>query len=189
MWVNQLLAAATVGGLIAGPAFAHDSYGRHRGHARHGHVHGHEVVYAPVVSVRPLVRYVTVERPRQECWQDVEYRSAVPGRVAATTLAGGVVGAAIGRQFGDGSGRDALTLIGAVAGSAVAHAHAVRRNPVSTYTVPVERCHVVNERFTEEIIEGYDVVYQYLGRSYSIRTAEHPGSRIPLEMSVRPVRL
>jgi uncharacterized protein YcfJ len=188
MWVNQLLAAVTVGGLIAVPALAHDSHGRHRGHAR-GHVHGHEIVYAPVVSVRPLVRYVTVERPRQECWQDIEYRSAVPGRVVATTLVGGIVGAAIGRQFGDGSGRDALTLMGAVAGSAVAHAHAVRRNPESTYTVPVERCRVVNERFTEEIIEGYDVVYQYLGRSYSIRTAEHPGSRIPLEMSVRPVRL
>jgi uncharacterized protein YcfJ len=193
MGVNQLLAAAALGGLIAGPVLADDDdgYGRHRGHGRHGHrhLHGHEIVYAPVVSVRPLVRYVTVERPRQECWQDVEYRSAVPGHVVATTLAGGIVGAAIGRQFGDGRGRDALTLMGAVAGSAVAHAHAVRRNPESTYTVPVERCQVVNERFTEEIIEGYDVVYRYHGRRYSIRTAEHPGGRIPLEMSLRPVRL
>jgi uncharacterized protein YcfJ len=189
MGVNQLLAAAAVGGLIAGPVSADDDHARYRGHGRHGRVHGHEIVYAPVVSVRPLVRYVTVERPRQECWQDVEYRPVVPARVVATTLAGGIVGAAIGRQFGDGSGRDALTLMGAVAGSAVAHAHAVRRNPGSTYTVPVERCHVVNERFTDEIIDGYDVVYQYHGRMYSIRTAEHPGSRIPLEMSLRPVRL
>jgi uncharacterized protein YcfJ len=189
MGVNQLLAAAAVGGLIAGPVSADDDHARYRGHGRHGRVHGHEIVYAPVVSVRPLVRYVTVERPRQECWQDVEYRPVVPARVVATTLAGGIVGAAIGRQFGDGSGRDALTLMAAVAGSAVAHAHAVRRNPGSTYTVPVERCHVVNERFTDEIIDGYDVVYQYHGRMYSTRTAEHPGSRIPLEMSLRPVRL
>jgi uncharacterized protein YcfJ len=185
MWVNKLLVAVAVGGLMGGPVYAHDSHGRHRGHGPHGHyghtrVHAHQVVYAPVVSVRPIVRYVTVERPRQECWQDVEYRSSVPGRVAATTLAGGIVGAAIGRQFGDGSGQDALTVMGAVAGSAVAHAHAVRRNPPTTYAVPVERCQVVSGRFTDEIIEGYDVVYLYHGRSYSMWTAEHPGSRIRL---------
>jgi uncharacterized protein YcfJ len=182
MWLNKLLVAAAFGGLVAGPVHAHDNHGRYRGHGHHGHGHvrGHEIVYAPVVSVRPIVRYVTVDRPRQECWQDVEYRTAVPGRVAATTLAGGIVGAAIGRQFGDGSGRDALTLMGAVAGSAVAHAHAVSRNPGSTYAVPVERCRVVNERFTDEVIEGYDVVYQYRGRMYSMWTAEHPGSRIRL---------
>jgi uncharacterized protein YcfJ len=182
MWVKKLLVAAAVGGLVAGPVYAHDNHARHRGHGHHGHGHvrGHEIVYAPVVSVRPIVRYVTVDRPRQECWQDVEYRTAVSGRVAATTLAGGIVGAAIGRQFGDGSGRDALTLVGAVAGSAVAHAHAVNRNPGSTYAVPVERCRVVNERFTDEVIDGYDVVYQYHGRMYSMWTADHPGSRIRL---------
>jgi uncharacterized protein YcfJ len=185
MWVNKLLVAAAVGGLIVGPARADDDHRHHRGHGRHGH----EIVYARVVSAHPIVRYVTVERPRQECWQDVEYRSAVPGRIAATTLAGGIVGAAIGRQFGSGSSRDALTLMGAIAGSAVAHERAVSRNAGSTYAVPVERCEIVSERFTEEIIEGYDVVYQYEGRAYSTRTATHPGSRIPLEMSLRPVRL
>ena len=184
MWVKKLLVGAALGGLIVGPAFAHDN-----GRYGHGGRSAHGIVYARVVSVQPIVRYVTVEQPRQECWQDVEYRSDVPGRVAATTLAGGIVGAAIGRQFGDGSGQDALTLIGAIAGSAVAHEHAVRRNPGSTYSVPVERCQVVTERLTREVIDGYDVVYQYHGRMYSMRTAEHPGSRIPLEMSLRPVRL
>jgi uncharacterized protein YcfJ len=189
MWVNTLLVAAALTGAIVAPASADGDHRRHPGQGRYGHFRGHEIVYAPVVSVQPIVRYVTVERPRQECWQDVEYRSAVPGRIAATTLAGGIVGAAIGRQFGDGSGRDALTLMGAIAGSAVAHERAVGRNPGPLYTVPVERCHVVNERFTDEIIEGYDVVYRYHGRTYSMRTAEHPGSRIALEMSHRPVRL
>ena len=190
MWVNKLLSTAAVAGLMAAPAYAHDDQGRHRGHGHYGpgRVHRHEIVYAPVVSVSPIVRYVTVERPRQECWQDVEYRSADPGRVVATTLAGGIVGAAIGRQFGDGSGRDALTLMGAIAGSAVAHERAVSRNAGSTYAVPVERCQVVSERFTDEVIDGYDVVYRYHGRTYSMRTAEHPGSRIPLEMSLRPAR-
>jgi len=183
MWVKKLLITAAIG-LIAGQASAHDN-GRGRGHGRHGH----DIVYARVVSVQPVVHYVTVERPRQECWQDVEYRSAVPGRVAATTLAGGIVGAAIGRQFGDGSGQDALTVLGGLAGSLVAHERAVRRNPGSTYAVPVERCQVVSDRFTEQVIEGYDVVYQYHGRMYSMRTAQHPGNRIALETNLRPVRV
>jgi uncharacterized protein YcfJ len=185
MWVNKLLVAAALGGLIAGPVYAHDDGRRHRGHGRHSH----DIVYARVVSARPIVRHVTVERPRQECWQDVEYRSGDPGRVAATTLAGGIVGAAIGRQFGDGSGQDALTVLGGLAGSLVAHERAVRRSAGSAYAVPVERCAIVTERLTEQVIEGYDVVYEYRGRTYSMRTADHPGSRVPLEMSLRPVRL
>jgi uncharacterized protein YcfJ len=188
MWVKKLLVAAAIGGLFAAPVSAHD-HPRHRGHGRHGHVHDYGIVYAPVVSARPIVRYVTVEQPRQECWQDVEYRAGDPGRVAATTIAGGIVGAAIGRQFGDGSGRDALTLMGAIAGSAVAHNRAVNRNAGAAHAVPVERCQVVTERFTREVIEGYDVVYRYDGRTYSMRTGEHPGSRVALEMSLRPVRL
>jgi uncharacterized protein YcfJ len=95
----------------------------------------------------------------------------------------------IGRQFGDGSGRDALTVMGAIAGSAVAHGYAVRRNSDAAYAVPVEQCHVVNERFTDEVIEGYDVAYRYLGRTYTMRTARHPGNRIPLEVGFRPARL
>jgi uncharacterized protein YcfJ len=187
MWVKGLLAAAVAGALISGTAAAHDG----RGYDGRGHG-GRDVVYARVVSARPIVRHVTVERPRRECWDDVEYRSDRPARVAGPTLAGGIIGAAIGRQFGGGSGRDALTLLGGIAGSAVAHERAGRRLAANggstTYAVPVERCTVVNERFTEEIIGGYDVVYQYQGRRYSMHTARHPGDRVPLQVNFRPVR-
>jgi uncharacterized protein YcfJ len=180
MWGKAWVVTVAAGLLLAGPASADHGRGRYG---------NRDVVYARVVAVQPIVRYVTVERPRQECWQDVEYRSADSGRVAGVTLAGGIVGAAIGRQFGDGSGRDALTLLGGLAGAAVAHEHATRRLDASTYAVPVERCRVVNERFTEEVIDGYDVIYQYQGRRYSMRTADHPGDRVPLEVTFRPVRL
>jgi len=182
MWVKGLFVATIAGVLISATAAAHGS----RGHG------GRDVVYARVVSARPIVRHVTVERPRRECWQDVEYRSDRALRVGGPTLAGGIIGAAIGRQFGGGSGRDALTLLGGIAGSAVAHERAQRRLAESggsaTYAVPVERCSVVNERFTEEIVDGYDVVYQYQGRRYSMYTAEHPGDRVALQVNFRPVR-
>jgi uncharacterized protein YcfJ len=144
-----------------------------------------EYVYARVVDVDPIVRYVTVERPRQQCWEDTVYQPDRPLRVAGTTLAGGIVGGAIGRQFGDGRGRDALTLIGSLAGAAVANQRAIRRN--GYVAVPVERCELVSERFTEERVDGYRVTYQYQGQRHTMRTTTPPGDRIRLRVDVVPV--
>jgi uncharacterized protein YcfJ len=140
------------------------------------------------VDVRPVVRYVTVSRPRRECREGVEYRSDRPLRIAGTTAAGGVIGAAIGRQFGDGDGRDALTLIGGVLGSAVANQHARRNARDGLHAVPVEHCRVVNESFRREVVDAYDVTYRYRGRLYTMRTHEHPGNRVRLVVDVRPAR-
>jgi uncharacterized protein YcfJ len=153
-----------------------------------------DYVYAKVVDVRPIVRYVTVQRPRQECWDEVVYlreRNDRPIRVAGPAIAGGLIGGAIGRQFGGGSGRDALTVIGALAGSAIASERAARNqnyaavNPARATTV--ERCEVTTETFREERIDGYDVTYQYRGRRYGMRTTEPPGERVRLLVSAVPV--
>ena len=43
-----------------------------------GHGHGHgplaDYVYARVVDVDPVVRYVTVDRPEQRCWNETVAR-------------------------------------------------------------------------------------------------------------------
>ena len=176
MWSKWVVTTTALGTFYAAPVLA-----------------GHETRYvdARVVDVEPLVRYVTVERPRRECWEEVVYErhAARPFGVAGQTLAGGVIGAAIGRQFGGGSGRDALTLIGSVVGSAVAHERAQRRQVPQTTTraVPVQRCEVVRARVTEQRVDGYLVTYQYRGRRHTIRTATPPGQRIRLRVDVRPV--
>jgi uncharacterized protein YcfJ len=151
-------------------------------------------VYARVVDVEPIVRHVTVQRPRRECWEEIVYQREPAGRpfgAAGQTLAGGIIGAAIGRQFGGGSGRDAATVAGAIAGSAVANERAHRvvaaRGPGAVHAVPVERCEVVNERFTEERIDGYWVTYAYQGQRYRMRTSQPPGDRVQLRVSVQPV--
>lgn len=151
-------------------------------------------VSARVVDVEPIVRHVTVQRPRQECWEEVVYqrdRATRRGGVAGPTLAGGIVGAAIGRQFGGGSTRDALTVMGAIAGSAVANDRANRRaaerGPDTVRAVPVQRCETVSERFVEERVEGYWVTYQYQGQRYRMRTSQPPGDRVQLRVSVQPV--
>lgn len=153
---------------------------------------GTSYVNARVVDVEPIVRHVTVQRPRQECWEELVYQQS-PGRphAAGQTIAGAIVGAAIGRQFGGGSGRDAATVAGALAGSAVAAQRAQRvaaaRGPGQVHAVPVERCEVVQERFTEQRVEGYWVTYAYQGQRYRTRMPHDPGDRIRLRVTVQPV--
>jgi uncharacterized protein YcfJ len=66
------------------------------------------------------------------------------------TIAGAIIGGAIGNQFGNGSGRDAMTVLGAIVGADVANRSAQnnsvtgyrqeqRCNDVTTYTARNER--------------------------------------------------
>lgn len=147
-----------------------------------------DYVYAKVVDVQPIVRYVTVNRPRQECWDEVVYSEPRRG-VAGPALAGGIIGGAIGRQFGGGSGRDALTVAGALAGSAIAADRAARNRAGSgpARATSVERCQVIDQRYTEERVDGYRVTYKYRGRHHTMITPERPGSRVRLRVSAVPV--
>jgi uncharacterized protein YcfJ len=172
MWVKTVTATALLGLGVATGAQAD-----HRAHS--------DVVYARVVDVEPVVRYVTVNRPQEQCWDEVVTEPARPFGTVGPTIAGGIVGAAIGRQFGSGRDRDALTMIGAVAGSAIANQRAQRNQGYRE--VPVQRCEVVNERVTEQRVDGYLVTYQYQGRRYTTRTATPPGDRIALAVDVRPL--
>ncbi len=177
-WIPWVLAA---GMLAAGSAAADPK-------------HATRYVHAKVVDVEPIVRLVTVERPRRECWHETVYeseRGPRPGDKAGVTIAGAIVGGAVGRQFGSGSGRDAMTLIGSMAGAAVANQRAERRaearRGARARPVRVERCEVVRQRVTEERVDGYRVTYRHRGRRHTIRMAEPPPDRIRLRVDVRPV--
>ena len=181
MSVKTITTVAVIGLLGANAALADHDYDRGRGYG-YGH-RGADFAYGRVIAVEPMVRYVTVERPRQECWNDVARQPAFG--VTGQTIAGGVIGAAIGRQFGGGSGRDLATMLGAMAGSVVANERAQRN--LGYRDVPVQRCEVVNDRDTEQVVDGYIVTYVYQGRRYTTRTATPPGDRIQLAVDVRPV--
>jgi uncharacterized protein YcfJ len=189
MLTKTILATAVLGFLGATSALAdHGHHGRGHSHAySHGrYVYAPAVVSARVVGVQPLVRYVTVDRPREQCWNEVVHEPIRPYGVAGPTAAGTIIGAAIGHQFGDGSGQDAMTVLGAVAGGAVAHQRAVRNGAGATREVTVQRCEVVNDRVTEQVIDGYLVTYRLDGRNYQIETDRHPGNSIQVALDVRP---
>jgi len=187
MLAKKFLAVAVLGFLGASAALAHD---HDRGGRGHGHAYGHykarpAVVSARVVGVEPMVRYVTVDRPRERCWDEVVREPVRPFGVAGQTAAGSIIGAAIGRQFGSGNDRDALTVIGAVAGGAVAHRRAVVNAGYATRDVTVQRCEVVNDRVTEQVVDGYLVTYRLDGRNYTMQTNSHPGDYV--QLAAQPV--
>jgi uncharacterized protein YcfJ len=193
MLAKKFLAVAVLGLVCASPALAdHGDRGRGRGHA-HGHykrvpavvTYAPAVVSARVVDVEPLVRYVQVDRPREQCWNEVVREPVRPFGVAGQTAAGSIIGAAIGRQFGSGNDRDALTVIGAAAGGAVAHRRAVVNQGYATRDVAVQRCEVVHDRVTEQVVDGYLVTYRLEGQRYTMRTDRHPGEFV--QIAAQPV--
>lgn len=167
---------------------------------------GGSVDYARVVDVTPIVKRVRVASPARQCWQETEYqvirhetRSYGPGhsgRVdsAAPTIAGGIIGGVIGRQFGGGSGKDAMTAVGALVGASMAnqsahnraHAGSPARVSYEERPVTVERCETTTSYRIEERIEGYRVTYLYADREYVTTMASHPGTSIPVRVTVVP---
>jgi len=161
---------------------------------------------ARVVSVDPIVQ-PTQPVTRQQCWseptpsyayQDRGYqrdpryasRSQTSGGGA---LLGAIAGGVLGNSVGDGDGRKAATIAGAVIGYNVAGAS--QRNGYGYndgyynrggYYDNSPRCRTVTEYRRDRQIVGYDVTYDYRGRVQHVRSAVNPGDRIRVRVDVRP---
>ncbi len=142
---------------------------------------------ARVVSATPIYRTVSVPDQQEVCWEEDVRHSRHRSHTGA--IAGGVIGGAVGRQFGGGRGKDALTAVGAILGATIGNdvqrnREYRRGNRSRTETV----CRVEQRYYQEERISGYDVAYEYDGRIYQTRTNRHPGDYIDVEVNVRPRR-
>lgn len=113
------------------------------------------------------------------------------GRTVATVV-GGVVGAVLGSKVGGGSGRyvaSALgTMAGGMAGRAIYDQSARQRRNASVTVCDPEpvRDGYGYSRVNDGRVSGYDVTYEYGGRTYRTRTDYHPGDRIRVRVDVRP---
>lgn len=143
--------------------------------------------HARVRAVEPQYEHVQV--PREECrseWVRDTRVVAAPHNYGGAVI-GGVAGAVVGRQIGGGSGRDAATAVGAVVGAIAGDRIANRDAQPHVYEdAPreVRRCHTVSE--VQSRITGYRVDYEYHGRRYTTFTREHPGTTLPVRVSVAP---
>ncbi len=86
--------------------------------------------------------YQTVERPRQECWNE-QVQLPERGNDAGGAIIGGIAGGLLGNQVGHGNGRTAATAVGAIAGAMVGER--ISSQP-GYYTQNVQRCRTVVDR-------------------------------------------
>jgi uncharacterized protein YcfJ len=114
-------------------------------------------------------------------------------RTVATVL-GGIAGAVLGSRIGDGSGRYVGTAVGSMVGGMAGRSiydnsqrgsREQSRRGVVRVCDPVPAGDDYGDR-DDGRVAGYDVTYEYAGRSYRTRTDHHPGDRIRVRVDVRP---
>lgn len=142
--------------------------------------------YAQVVSATPVVESYRVNNPVEECWDERVRTSSQASRSRTPEILGGLIGAAIGHEFGSGRGQKVATVAGAVLGASVGHdVKNKNRSTGSTYQV-VQRCEVRDSYSTHEQVVGYDVAYRFNNEVFYTQMSQHPGNRIKVQVTVTP---
>lgn len=143
--------------------------------------------YGRVTRVQPKTEQV--RQPHEEC--RTEYIQ-VPvqqqqQRSAGGAIVGAIAGGILGNQVGGGTGRAAATAAGVIAGAMVGDkVDNNNRPPVQAgyQEQAVRQCRTVDSWETRTV--GYEVSYDYRGRSYTSIMPRDPGQRVRLRVSVEP---
>ena len=115
--------------------------------------------------------YQQVAVPRQSCAQTVTPNAPTTG---AGAVSGAVTGAVLGTIIGEGRGAGAL--LGAVGGALVGD-----KVESNTNSQPVTTC--TTQTTLENRLVGYNVVYEYAGKTYNVQLPQDPGPTIALQIA------
>jgi len=116
------------------------------------------------------------------------YRHRRDGGGVGARILGGLIGGAIGNQFGSGRGKKALTITGALIGSSIAidsRAERGRYDRQYREIQPEYECHTTTRTRQVTEVTGYDVTYRYHNSLHKRRMEYDPGDT--LELRVRAV--
>ncbi len=138
-------------------------------------------IEAPVVSSSPVYQVVRVNTPREECWQEAVTVSTKSNSNTPEIL-GALVGAGVGRLFGDGRGQDAATVAGAILGGSIGSD--LENKNAGSQVQYQQRCKMVDQYRNEERLQGYDVTFSLNDRLYTTRMRNEPGSSIKVNFNV-----
>jgi uncharacterized protein YcfJ len=127
-----------------------------------------------VISSQAVVQQVAV--PRQVCSTDqVAVQQQKSG---AGALMGAIAGGAMGNAVGRGAGNAAATMIGFIGGAVLGER--IEGSP-ATQMQTVQNC--VNQSFYENRTVGYNVVYEFGGKQYSVQMPQDPGPTVQLQVT------
>jgi len=127
-----------------------------------------------VISSTPVVQQVGV--PRQVCNTQPMVTSAP--KSGAGAVMGAIAGGAMGNAVGDGGGRALATMIGLVGGAILGDkVEGGGQQQVQN----VQSCST--QTFYENRTVGYNVVYEYANKQYSMQTPSDPGQFVQLQIT------
>ena len=127
-----------------------------------------------VISSTPVFQQVAV--PHQVCSNEAVITQ--PPRSGAGALMGALAGGAIGNAIGQNSGRAAATMIGLVGGAILGERV---EGGGQAQTQNVQRCGT--QTTYENRTAGYNVVYEFAGKQYSVQMPNDPGPNIRLQVT------
>jgi uncharacterized protein YcfJ len=163
--------------------------GSGHGHEKHDSI-DRQVLYdfAEVIEARPIYREVKVSTPVRECWEEPVYHTRRQHKSASGMLVGGLLGGIIGHQIGSGNGNKIATAAGTLIGAHIGHdavnGHVEAERSVVGYE---EHCKTRKRTSYEEVIDGYDVTYEYRGRRHRLEMPYDPGERIKIRIQFAAV--
>jgi uncharacterized protein YcfJ len=91
---------------------------------------------------------------------------------------GAVAGGAIGNAVGKGDGRTLATMIGVIGG---ALAGDKVEGPQEAQTQTQQTC--TTQQVYENRLMGYNVVYEFAGKQYTVQLPKDPGTTIKLQIT------
>ena len=130
-----------------------------------------------VISSTPMYQQVAV--PRQVC--STQQVVQQPNKSGAGALMGAIAGGAVGNSMGKGSGNAAATALGIFGGAVLGEK--IEGSP-SPEVRNVQTC--TNQLFYENRTTGYNVVYEFNGKQYTVVMPSDPGPTVRLQVTPMP---
>jgi len=137
---------------------------------------GSYVDYATVISVEEVYKQYRTEEPYQECYIKETLQNQGDGS-ATNEIMGAILGGAIGNQFGEGDGKEALTLAGMFLGASIAN-DAEKANSTGQVVVSQEVCETKVKTSFVNRLSHYLIHVDYEGRDLAFTSKKRPSEDI-----------
>ena len=128
--------------------------------------------YATVTSVEKVYKQYRTEEPYQECYIKETLQNQGDGS-ATNEIVGAILGGAIGNQFGEGDGKEVMTLAGIVLGASLAHDEELA-NSTNQVVVSQEVCETKVKTSYVKRQSHYLVNIDYEGRDLAFTSKKRP---------------
>jgi len=128
--------------------------------------------YATVTSIEKVYKQYMTEEPYQECYIKETLQNTGDGS-ATNEIWGAILGGAIGNQFGEGEGKEVMTLAGIILGASLAN-DAEKANSSGQVVVSQEVCETKIKTSLVKRLSHYLVQINYKGHDLVLTSKKRP---------------